>query len=100
MFPYKVGHGFRFRIDRSQTRGIWLDGGEWEQLRKHNFHDELHLIFGAPWQATIRKESREQAQDQLLRERFGDELLADLRALKARLKGHPYEQEAVAFLRD
>lgn len=100
MFPYKVGHGLKFRIDRSQTRGIWLDGGEWEQLRQHNYHHQLHLIFGAPWQAEIRRQNRESTQEQLLQERFGDELLQELQRLKERLKGHPYQPEALAFLRE
>jgi hypothetical protein len=45
MTRYKVGHGFKFTIDRSVTGGIWLDAGEWDALRQRNFHDELNLIF-------------------------------------------------------
>ena len=32
MTRYRVGHGQSFRVERSHTGGIWLDGGEWEAL--------------------------------------------------------------------
>ena len=54
MSRFKVGHGFAFSIFRSITGGVWLDGGEWEALRQRNFHDEIHLVFTAPWQKQVR----------------------------------------------
>lgn len=59
MTRYKVGHGFRFSVDRSAA-GIWFDVNEWEALRSRNFHDEVHLIMTAPWQAKVRREALEQ----------------------------------------
>ncbi len=54
MQRFKVGHGFSFYLDRSPSGSIWFDKGEWEALRERQFHDELHLIFTAPWQRDIR----------------------------------------------
>lgn len=59
MTRYKVGHGFQFSVDRSAA-GIWFDVNEWEALRGRNFHDEVHLIMTAPWQAKVRREALEQ----------------------------------------
>ncbi|WP_009957904.1 hypothetical protein [Verrucomicrobium spinosum] len=59
MTRYKVGHGFEFSVDRSAA-GIWFDVNEWEALRSRNFHDEVHLIMTAPWQAKVRREALEQ----------------------------------------
>lgn len=59
MTRYKVGHGFQFSVDRSAA-GIWFDVNEWEALRSRNFHDEVHLIMTAPWQAKVRREALEQ----------------------------------------
>lgn len=59
MTRYKVGHGFQFSVDRSAA-GIWFDVNEWEALRSRNFHDEVHLIMAAPWQAKVRREALEQ----------------------------------------
>jgi hypothetical protein len=72
MTKYKVGHGFRFTIDRSLTGGAWLDAGEWEALRGRNFRDEIHFIFTDPWQR--RDESAEWERSRLA-ERVGRDLL-------------------------
>lgn len=59
MTRYRVGHGFQFSVERS-VAGIWFDAHEWEALRSRNFHDEVHLIMTAPWQAKVRREALEQ----------------------------------------
>ncbi|MEZ6164021.1 MAG: hypothetical protein R3B67_06250 [Phycisphaerales bacterium] len=39
-----MGSGLGFHVDFDPTSGFWLDKGEYESLRSHNLHDELHLI--------------------------------------------------------
>lgn len=98
MFPYRVGHGFNFRIDRSVTGGIWLDGGEWEQLKERNFHDELHLVFAAPWQRAERIAQQKAVIEKSFRAKLGDELYDRLSSLHGELAGHPHRAEAIALL--
>ena len=98
MSRYKVGHGLNFRIERSITGSIWLDPGEWEALIAGNLHQELHLVFTAPWQNAIREESREQSYETMLQKRLGAELFQKLTALHADLAEHPAKAAAIAYL--
>ncbi|NOX98941.1 MAG: hypothetical protein GXP30_04275, partial [Verrucomicrobia bacterium] len=97
MFPYRVGHGFNFRIDRSVTGGIWLDGGEWEQLKKRNYHDELNLVFAAPWQREERIAQLNEVIEQSFRAKLGDELYEKISVLHEELADHPHRSEALAL---
>ncbi|MFC4995135.1 hypothetical protein [Rubritalea tangerina] len=98
MLRYKVGHGFPFSIDRSMTGGVWLDAGEWEALKERQFHDEIHLIFTAPWQKAIRDAQGLVTRKELMEERFEHDLLEKLDEIKGLLEGHPYREFAVAYL--
>ena len=98
MASYAVGHEFSFRIERSVTGGIWLDGGEWEQLKSRNYHDELHLIFTAPWQREERKRRLEAATESAFREKLGSDLYDRLSKVCDELKDHPFRDEALALL--
>jgi hypothetical protein len=98
MTRFKVGHGFPFAIDRSITGGVWLDGGEWEALRHRNFHDEIHLVFTAPWQKQVRTERAQATYEATLRSALGDDLLDRLTALRAELLDHPNKSLALAYL--
>lgn len=98
MQRFKVGHGFSFFLDRSPSGSIWLDKGEWEALRARQFHDELHLIFTAPWQRKVRDEQSIDVERKLLAGRLGDELLAKIEALRDELSEHEYRTFALAYL--
>lgn len=98
MMRYRVGHGQAFRVDRSRTGGIWLDGGEWEALKAGNLHHAIHRIFTAPWQSAVRQEALSEAWHTQLRERLGDDLFTRLKALGRELAEHPHREAALAFL--
>lgn len=98
MTKYKVGHGFRFTIDRSLTGGIWLDAGEWEALRSRKFHDEIHFIFTDPWQRHVRRDESAERERSRLAERVGRDLLGRLDGLKEELETHPHRDEILAYL--
>ncbi|WP_435893262.1 hypothetical protein [Oceaniferula spumae] len=100
MTRYRVGHGLDFRIDRSITGGIWLDGGEWEALQAGHMHNELHLVFTAPWQQDVRNEEHAAQYDAMLREKLGDELFRSLSDVRDQLIDHPARAEAVAYLQN
>lgn len=98
MQRYKVGHGFTFHLDRSPNGNIWFDAGEWQALRERQFHDELHLIFTAPWQHNIRQQEKLQAEQDHLREQLGTGLLTELETLSQKLSTHPARELALAYL--
>lgn len=98
MMRYRVGHGQSFRIERSHTGGIWLDGGEWEALCGGNLQRSIHLMFAAPWQKAVRQEELNAHQQAHLRERLGGELFEKLLALRVELAEHPQRSAALAFL--
>lgn len=98
MQRYRVGHGFRFLVDRSPTGGIWLDEGEWEALRARNFHDELHLIFTQPWQRKARHEEQERQLNELLKSRVGEDAFQRASAFRDWLKDHPDANALLGFV--
>lgn len=98
MTRYKVGHGFNFSIDRSITGGVWLDGGEWEALKERNFHDEIHLVFTAPWQKHVRSAQAQATYEETLANALGGGLLEKLTALRAELLDHPHRNLALSYL--
>lgn len=98
MLRFRVGHGLSFHVERSASGGIWLDGGEWEQLRAAEFHHRLHLIFGAPWQRDIRHDEQREGAEARLREHLGDEVFDRVSALKEELIDHPAQSEALAYM--
>lgn len=98
MMRYRVGHGQPFRVERSHTGGIWLDGGEWEALCGGHLQNSIHLIFTAPWQKAVRQQELDAAHLTQLRERLGTELLEKLQALRQELAAHPQRSAALAFL--
>jgi hypothetical protein len=94
----KVGHGFTFAIARSITGGIWLDGGEWNALKQRNFHDEIHLVFTAPWQKQVRDEKAQTTYVEILRSALGPDLFDRLVILRTELSDHPSQNLALAYL--
>lgn len=83
MTRFKVGHGFPFSIDHSPA-GLWFDEGEWQALRKRNFHEDVHLIMTSPWQTRVRKE----ALQQVINDRLAEQAQATAAAQAAADKAH------------
>jgi len=98
MLRYKIGDGFSFYVDRSPSGSLWFDKGEWDTLRKRQYHDELHLMFTFSWQSKIRAAERAQNERLLLEERFGASLLQELDCLYESLIDHPHREMAIAYL--
>lgn len=98
MTRYKVGHGFTFSIDRSITGGIWLDSGEWEALKQRNFHDEIHLVFTAPWQKHIRTAQSLASYEETLKSALGQDFFDRLTSLRLELADHPHRNLALSYL--
>ena len=98
MQRYQVGNKFAFSLDRSPSGSIWFDKGEWEKLKSRQFHDELHLIFTAQWQAKVRKDEVASIEQNLLVSKLGEEFLSEIDSIKGKLAGHPHRDLAMAYL--
>jgi len=101
MLRYRVGHGLNFQIDRSPTTGgVWLDAGEWEALKSKGLHDEMHLIFTAPYQKRVREERFNIQLQENFKTRIGEGDFEKVREFKAWLSGHAKRRDVLAFLID
>ncbi len=100
MQRYAIGHDFSFYVDRSPSGSLWFDKGEWEALRKRQYHDELHLIFTAPWQDKVRAKRKANAERAILLEKLGGDLLGRIDSLIGELEGHDYQSMAIAYLQN
>ncbi len=98
MTRYRVGHGLPFRVDRSITGGVWLDAGEWEALHAAGIHQNLHLIFTAPWQKAVTSAEQSALYNERLRSRLGDDFYQELTALREKIWSHPNSAEVFAYL--
>jgi Zn-finger nucleic acid-binding protein len=95
----KVGHGLSFHIDRCGTcGGMWFNPGEWEALRAMNLHAQAHFIFSAAWQASVAREDRQAAHEEILRQKLGVADLDEIRRVKKWIEAHPHRSELYAYL--
>jgi Zn-finger nucleic acid-binding protein len=107
LIRHKVGHGMEFHIDRcGRCGGIWLDENEWDVLKSHGLHDDMHHVFSQAWQAEVKGQERQQHYREVVMHILDDKLLqlcsgedlAKLKEFKAWLDGHPNRRELYAYL--
>lgn len=99
MIMYRVGHQLDFTLDQcGSCNGVWFDKNEWEGLKSHNLHDDIHLIFTAPWQNQVQAEERRSAFENIYIKKFGEADYAELVRLRAWLRSQSKQQEMIAFL--
>lgn len=96
-----VGHGTTFHLDRcTSCGGFWFDANEWASLRSTGLHHEAHQVFTDSWQAEVRRQSREAADQARLTQRLGQDGVEQLEALKRWIAEHPRGSEILAALTD
>jgi Zn-finger nucleic acid-binding protein len=101
MVKYLVGRGLPFTIDHCHgCKGIWLDGNEWEALKKRNLHDDLNLMFTSFWQKEAQRESRKKKMEGIYVDRFGADDYADIKRIRYWLETRTNREELLAFLID
>jgi Zn-finger nucleic acid-binding protein len=99
LIKYRVSHWTHFSIDKcGNCGGIWFDKDEWEALRARELHDDVHLIFSAPWQEQVRSQESRHAQEELYRSKLGDQSFNEIQRMKAWIDGHPHRQEILTYL--
>lgn len=97
----KVGHGTPFELDRcGGCGGIWLDAHEWETLKRHDLHDDVHLVFSSAWQADVARRDRERERDNMLLNKVGPADLDEAKRVRSWLDAHPRRAELYAILLD
>ena len=100
MLRYQVGHGTSVILDQcGSCNGIWFDQDEWEALKGRNLHDDIHHIFTAPWQDSVRREEASAHLDKIYRQRFGEDYDEALR-IRDWLNNHSQRSHLLAFLQD
>jgi Zn-finger nucleic acid-binding protein len=101
MVKYLVGRGLPFTIDHCHgCKGIWLDGNEWEALRKRNLHDDLNLMFTSFWQSEAQRLARKKKLEQIYTGRFGDDDYAEVKRIRYWLEAKTNRAELIAYLID
>ena len=101
MVKYLVGRGLGFSIDHCLgCKGIWLDGNEWEALRKRNLHDDLNLMFTSFWQTEATRDVRKKKMEQIYISRFGNEDYEEIKRIRYWLETKTNREELLAFLID
>ena len=77
---------------------MWLDAGEWEALKLHGLHTELHLICTDGYQNERRAEEYRKSLETTFRQRLGDDDFAMVSEFKQWLESHPRREEIVCYL--
>jgi Zn-finger nucleic acid-binding protein len=101
MVKYLAGRDLHFSIDHCHgCKGIWLDGNEWEALRKRNLHDDLNLMFTSFWQTEAQRLARKKKLQQIYTNRFGEEDYAEIKRVRHWIEGKTNREELLAYLID
>lgn len=99
MLKYRLGADSDRRVDLSPTvNGIWLDGGEWDLLKREGFAERLDLIFTEPWQRRRREAIASRNSEEALARRFGVAEYEELRRVLDWLSNHPLATEMLGYL--
>lgn len=99
LIRYKVAEDLAFGLDHcGNCNGFWLDRMEWEHLRQHQLHGQVHRVFTAPWQRQLRQREHAAAVERMLQERLGDVDYAELKRVKAWLDRNPNRPMLLAYL--
>jgi Zn-finger nucleic acid-binding protein len=101
MVKYLAGRDLPFTIDHCHgCKGIWLDGNEWEALRKRNLHDDLNLMFTSFWQNEAQRLARKKKLQQIYTSRFGADDYSEIKRIRHWLEGKTNREELLAYLID
>jgi len=96
---YRVGCGAGFFIDRcSICAGMWFDRNDWEVLERRNLQDEIHYIFGAPWQKLVRDDALQKVEEAQLLECLGEDKYQDVVCMRNWLNQDKHRAEILMYL--
>jgi hypothetical protein len=79
---------------------MWFDHNEWARLQSRNLHDDIHFIFGQPWQHAAREASRHNVVDGRIKALLGEQEFADVKAFKTWLRTDKHRGAILAYLNE
>lgn len=80
LLRYRAGHGLNFYIEHcGACGGFWLDPLEWEALKRHGLHDNLHQVPSAQWQKDLRQAAVRERMDAWRSQQLGPEVYARIK---------------------
>jgi len=98
---YPVGKGLEFTLDNCVScGGVWLDANEWEILAGRNLHDDLNDVFTRAYQIALRREEKHRTREAHYREKFGDDVYAEIKRVRAWIRGHEASDALIGYLTD
>ena len=101
MVKYLVGRGLQFTVDHCHgCKGIWLDGNEWEALRKRNLHDDLNSMLTSFWQTGAQREARKKRLEEIYISRFGADDYTEIKRIRWWLDTKVNRDQLLAYLTD
>jgi Zn-finger nucleic acid-binding protein len=101
MTRYRTGGAKSFWIDHcAACELVWLDAGEWEVLEEEGLAPYLDTILDESWQKRILALRNAALSETLLRTRFGEATLAEIRRFKQWMNAQANARDILAFLND
>jgi Zn-finger nucleic acid-binding protein len=99
MARYRTGGASSFWLDYCPScQLVWLDDGEWALLEQSGLALHLDTILTDRWQQRIQSRKTLSYREELLRTRFGEETLSEIRRIQAWLNAHPKKRDILAWL--
>jgi Zn-finger nucleic acid-binding protein len=99
MSRYRTGNAESFWLDFCPAcELVWLDEGEWEMLGRGGLVPYLNTVLSEAWQKHVQAHKAGSYHDELLRDRFGEDTLAEIRRLKAWINERPNRRDILAYL--
>jgi Zn-finger nucleic acid-binding protein len=99
MTRYRTGNAESFWLDFCpHCELVWFDDGEWERLEQGGLAPYLEVILSEVWQKRVQAHRTVSYREDLLRARFGEETLVEIRRIKAWLAKRPNRRDILAFL--
>lgn len=99
MARYRTGNAESFWLDFCPSCAlVWFDDGEWETLEQGGLAPYLDTVLSDAWQKRVQTQRATSYRDDLLRVRFGEETLTEIRRIKAWLTEQPNRRDILTFL--
>lgn len=99
MLKFRAGHGLNFFIDHCNVcGGFWLDPNEWDALKRHGLHDNLHQVPSAQWQKDLRQAAVREHIDAWRSGQLGPEVYARVKEFRDWLRLQPGKELILTIL--
>lgn len=99
MTKYKMDSKVKNHLDVCHSCDeAWLDGGEWELLKKLNLSFSLPKVFTDSWQRQINKEVCADKRRSVLEKTIGEATIVEVDAFKEILDAQKFKEDILVYL--